>query len=189
MTRVGPDIPLSEAAAALALGVVALLFAGVQPALLGALGEEHRLSAAGLGLTATFEGLAMGLTTATVGIVLPPKHLKLIGAGAALALTLIDYSSMHAAGAALMAMRGRGRRGGGHPALARHQHDRAHRDARALGGHLFHRALRRPDGGGAAVRAMGPCRISAPMAASQRSPWPAPPASPRPISCPGDSPP
>ncbi len=102
---VGPDIPLSEAAAALALGVVALLFAGVLPALLGALGEEHRLSAAGLGLTATFEGLAMGLTTATVGIVLPPKHLKLIGAGAALALTLIDYSSMHAAGAALMAMR------------------------------------------------------------------------------------
>ena len=36
---VGPDLPLSEAAAALALGVVALLFAGVLPALLGALGD------------------------------------------------------------------------------------------------------------------------------------------------------
>jgi hypothetical protein len=102
---VGPDIPLSEAAAALALGVIALLFAGVLPALLGALGEEHRLSAAGFGLTATFEGLAMGLTNATAGIVLPPRHLKLIGGAAALALAAIDLSALHAAGATVMATR------------------------------------------------------------------------------------
>jgi len=102
---VGPDLPLSEAAAALALGVVALLFAGVLPALLGAMGDEHRLSAAGFGLTATFEGLAMGLTTAAAGILLPPRHLKLIGGGAALALAGIDFAALHAAGAAIMADR------------------------------------------------------------------------------------
>ena len=102
---VGPDIPLSEAAAALALGVIALLFAGVLPALLGALGEEHRLSASGFGLTATAEGLAMGLTTASAGIFLPPRHLKFIGAGAALALAGIDYSALHAAGTAMIALR------------------------------------------------------------------------------------
>ena len=102
---VGPDLPLSEAAAALALGVVALLFAGVLPALLGALGDEHRLSAAGFGLTATFEGLAMGLTTAAAGILLPPRHLKLVGGGAALALAAIDFAALHATGAAIMADR------------------------------------------------------------------------------------
>ena len=102
---VGPDLPLSEATAALALGVVALLFAGVLPALLGAMGDEHRLSAAGFGLTATFEGLAMGLTTAAAGILLPPRHLKLIGGGAALALAGIDFAALHAAGAAIMADR------------------------------------------------------------------------------------
>ncbi len=102
---VGRDFPLSEASAALALGVVSLLFAGVLPALLGALGEEHRLSAAGFGLTATFEGLAMGLTTAAAGILLPPRHLKLIGGGAALALAAIDLAALHAAGAAIMADR------------------------------------------------------------------------------------
>jgi len=102
---VGPDIPLSEAAAALALGVVALLFAGVLPSLLGALGDEHRLSASGFGLTATFEGLTMGLTTAAAGIVLPPRHLKLIGAGAALALAAIDFSAFHVAGPFIMANR------------------------------------------------------------------------------------
>ena len=102
---VGPDIPLSEAAAAIALGVVALLFAGVLPALLGALGEEHRLSASGFGLTATAEGLAMGLTTAAAGILLPPRHLKLIGGGAALALAAIDLSALQAAGPTMIAIR------------------------------------------------------------------------------------
>ena len=102
---IGPDLPLSEAAAALALGVVALLFVGVLPALLGSLGDEHRLSAAGFGLTATFEGLAMGLATAAAGILLPPRHLKLIGGGAALALAAIDLAALHAAGVAIMADR------------------------------------------------------------------------------------
>ncbi|MEI9996068.1 MAG: hypothetical protein WDM91_15850 [Rhizomicrobium sp.] len=93
---VGPDLPLGEAVAALALGVIALLFAGILPALLGALGEEHRLSAAGMGLSATFEGLTMGLTTAAAGILLPPRHLKGIGATAALVLAGADFASLQA---------------------------------------------------------------------------------------------
>ena len=54
---VGPDIPLSQAIACISLGVTSLLLAGVLPALLGALADEHRLSAAGIGLTATFEAV------------------------------------------------------------------------------------------------------------------------------------
>lgn len=102
---VGPDLPLSEAAAAMALGVVSLLLAGVLPAVLGALADEHRLSAAGIGLTATFEALAMGLSTAAAGIVLKPKRLRLIAAVSALMLAGCDLGSMGAAGSGVMVLR------------------------------------------------------------------------------------
>lgn len=102
---VGPDIPLHEAAAALALGVVSLLLAGVLAAVLGALAEEHRLSAAGIGLAATFEALSMGLATAAAGILLKPKRLRLIAILASLALGACDLASFHAAGEAVMAIR------------------------------------------------------------------------------------
>ncbi|HXC57441.1 MAG TPA: hypothetical protein VNU97_19235 [Rhizomicrobium sp.] len=102
---VGPDLPLPEAAAALALGVVALLLAGVLPALLGALADEHRLSAAGIGLSATFEGLSMGLATAAASIALPPRRLKFIAASAAIVLALADFATLHAHGVSVMAVR------------------------------------------------------------------------------------
>ena len=60
---VGPDLPLGEGLACIALGVLSLLLAGVLPEVLGALVDEHRLSVSGIGLTATFEALSMGLTT------------------------------------------------------------------------------------------------------------------------------
>ncbi len=102
---VGPDLPLSEAAAALALGVVSLLLAGVLPAVLGALADEHRLSAAGIGLTATSEALAMGLSTAMAGIALKPRYLRLIAALAALVLAGCDLASIGAAGGGVMMLR------------------------------------------------------------------------------------
>jgi hypothetical protein len=89
-------MPLVQAAAALALGVVSLLLAGVLPAILGALATEHRLSASGIGETATYEALAMGLSTAAAGLWLPPRRLRLIGATASLALAAADFASMHA---------------------------------------------------------------------------------------------
>jgi hypothetical protein len=102
---VGPDLPLGEAVAALAVGVVSLLLAGVLPALLGALADEHRLSASGIGLTATFEALAMGLATAAAGIFLKPNHLKWIGGIAAIVLATCDFATLHAQGASIMIIR------------------------------------------------------------------------------------
>jgi len=61
---IGPDLPLIDALACIALGVVSLLLAGVLPEILGALADEHRISVSGIGLAATFEALSMGLTTA-----------------------------------------------------------------------------------------------------------------------------
>ena len=102
---VGPDLPLGEASAAIALGVVSLLLAGVLPALLGALADEHRLSASAIGLTAAFEALSMGLATAASGIVLKPKHLRWIGAAAALCVAACDLATLHAQGQTVMIVR------------------------------------------------------------------------------------
>src|ERR1700743_678001 len=59
---IGPAIPLLPAICAIVIGSLALLMVGVMPALLGSLTDEGRLSASGIGLCATFESLAMGLT-------------------------------------------------------------------------------------------------------------------------------
>jgi hypothetical protein len=102
---VGPDLPLRDAIAALGIGIVSLLLAGVLPALLGSLVDEGRLSASGIGLTATFEALSMGLSTAAAGIVLPPRHLKWIAAIASALLAAADLATVHAAGTTVMAIR------------------------------------------------------------------------------------
>ncbi|MGZ5931513.1 MAG: hypothetical protein ACXWLC_05310 [Rhizomicrobium sp.] len=102
---VGPDLPLSQGLACIALGVVSLLLAGVLPAILGALVDEHRLSASGIGLVASFEALSMGLTTGAASTWLPPTRLKLTALIALLALALADYATMHAHGSTVMAVR------------------------------------------------------------------------------------
>jgi hypothetical protein len=102
---VGPDLPLHQAIAALALGVIALLLAGVLPALLGALADEHRLSASGIGLAATLEGLTMGLTTAAAGIALKPRHLKWITIAASLVLAACDFGTMQAQESGILVLR------------------------------------------------------------------------------------
>lgn len=93
---VGADLHPAEAASALSFGVVSLLFAGVLPALLGALGDEHRLHARYFGLCAALEALTMGLTTGAAGVIIPPKRLRLIGLIATLALAAFDFASLGA---------------------------------------------------------------------------------------------
>ena len=102
---IGPDIPLSQAIACLSLGVTSLLMAGVLPALLGALADEHRLNAAGIGLTATFEALTMGIITGVSSVWLPPKRLKLIATIALLSLAVADFATTILSGVSVMAVR------------------------------------------------------------------------------------
>ena len=102
---VGPDLPLRDGLACIALGVISLLLAGVLPEVLGALVDEHRLSVSGIGLTATFEALAMGLTTAAASTWLPAARLKMVAIAALFALALADSATMQAHGAAVMVMR------------------------------------------------------------------------------------
>jgi predicted MFS family arabinose efflux permease len=90
----GPAFGGVEAGAAIALGVVSLLIAGVLPILLGALADEHRLSAVGIGLSVTGEALTMGLVTGLVGIVLKARHLRMVALLSTLALAAIDLATV-----------------------------------------------------------------------------------------------
>ncbi len=101
----GPDLSLGEAASALSFGVVSLLFAGVLPALLGALGDENRLSAAGFGWCAALEALSMGSATALAGMLLPPRHLRAIALAGTLALAIVDFACIGASGSAILLLR------------------------------------------------------------------------------------
>ena len=60
----GRDIPVSVIASGMAVGTVALMILGVQPVLLGALADAHRITDAELGPLATVEVLAIAAGSA-----------------------------------------------------------------------------------------------------------------------------
>ena len=85
-----PPAPL-EIAAILFVGSVGILIAGLQPQLLGALALEHRIGDVELGQAATAELLTIGVAAGLAGAILKPTGLRWWGAGAALALAVIDF--------------------------------------------------------------------------------------------------
>jgi hypothetical protein len=103
---VGPPLSGRQAAACLAVGINSLLSIGVLPALLGALADEHRLSAAQIGVTAMIELFAMGVVTAVMGLLRRPGRLRLIGLAASLGLALADLATLGASGVAMILARG-----------------------------------------------------------------------------------
>ncbi len=101
----GPPFTPTEAAAAIALGLLALLISGLMGLLLSTLAEEGRLSASGIGLTAMLEALSTGLVTGAAGIVLKPVRLRTIAMISALVLVGLDLATLRASGAEVMAVR------------------------------------------------------------------------------------
>lgn len=95
----------AERAAALAVGVVGVLIAGLQPQLLGALAAEGTVEEALLGHVATAELLAMGVAAGGAGFVLPPTRLRLTAGVAIVAAALLDLLTPGTDGAALVAIR------------------------------------------------------------------------------------
>lgn len=79
-------------------GVVGLMIPGLQPLLLGALAEEGRVNASQLGVVATAELLAMGLTAGFAGSLLRASRLKLIAIIALTVLAAIDAITPFARG-------------------------------------------------------------------------------------------
>jgi hypothetical protein len=101
----GPPFTATEAAAAIALGLLALLIAGLMGLLLAALSEEGRLSASGIGLTAMLEALSTGVVTGAAGIVLKPVRLRAVALVAAAVLVALDLATVRASGQGVLAVR------------------------------------------------------------------------------------
>jgi hypothetical protein len=91
---VGAPPSVTQSVAVMFVGVVGILIAGLQPLLLGALGQENRLSAAQLGHAATAELLVMGLAAALAGAWVKPERLKLIGLACGLALAAANLATL-----------------------------------------------------------------------------------------------
>lgn len=102
---VGPSLSAREAAAVIALGVIGLLMAGLMPVLLGALADEHRLSAAGIGQCAMAEAFSTGLFAALAGVFLKTEKLRLIGFAASLALLAAEIATTFASGGGVVLVR------------------------------------------------------------------------------------
>ena len=102
----GPPFTPAEAAAAIALGLLALLISGLMGLLLGALAEEGRLSASGIGLTAMLEALSTGVVTSAAGILLKPVRLRPIAVIAAAVLVILDLATTRTSGQGVMIVRG-----------------------------------------------------------------------------------
>ena len=94
-----------QVGAAIALGVISLLMSGLMPLFLGALANEHRLSATGIGQLATLELLSTAATTGLAGAVLKPRNLPLLGIVASLLLAAANAATIRASGLELMAVR------------------------------------------------------------------------------------
>ncbi|PIB95687.1 MFS transporter [Caulobacter sp. X] len=84
-----------DAAISQGVGVVALLIAGLQPVILGAMEREGRLTTAQIGLAATVELMALGVACGLAAALLKPTNIRLkiaitclLHAGAMLATTL-----------------------------------------------------------------------------------------------------
>jgi len=69
--------PRREAAISQGVGVVALLIAGLQPVILGAMEREGRLSTAQIGLAATVELMALGVACGLAAAFLKPTNIRL----------------------------------------------------------------------------------------------------------------
>jgi hypothetical protein len=102
----GPPFSPVEAGAAIGLGVLALLIAGLFGLLLAALAEEHRISASGIGFVTMLEALTTGLVTSLAGILLKPVRLKTIGVVATLAVIALDLATVGASGRSIFIVRG-----------------------------------------------------------------------------------
>jgi DHA1 family inner membrane transport protein len=89
----------------LAAGSMGLMMLGLQPLVLGALATEHRLTEDQIGLAATAEWLALGLTTGLLASLLTPARLKSINAAACLVLAGANIGGMYASGLGFVASR------------------------------------------------------------------------------------
>lgn len=97
-TSVSVHFKPSETVAALTVGCVALLVLGLQPALLGSLLDQQRISMEGVGLVAMGEIFALGIGTILAEKWLPLNRLRTVAVVASLVLVSINLLTLTAHG-------------------------------------------------------------------------------------------
>lgn len=97
-TSVAVHFKPSETVAALAAGCVALLVLGLQPALLGSLVDQHRISMEGVGIVAMGEIFALGIGTILAEKWMPLNRLRTVAVVASLLLVAINLLTLTAHG-------------------------------------------------------------------------------------------
>jgi len=96
----------SEIIAALAVGCVALMMLGLQPALLGNLVEQHRISLEGVGVVAMGEIFSLGIGVVLAEKFLPLQHLRPVAVIGSVLLVIVNLLTLAAHGdVACVAMR------------------------------------------------------------------------------------
>jgi hypothetical protein len=84
---------LGRVSAVMAVGVFALMIAGIQPVVLGALQIAGRITVSQIGVAATFELLALGLMSAIAESIFSVRYLRSIGITAGICLTALNLLS------------------------------------------------------------------------------------------------
>lgn len=97
-TAVSISFRRSETIMALAVGCVALMMLGLQPALLGDLIEQKRISLEGVGIVAMGEIFSLGIGVVLAEKFLPLNHLRLVAVLGSVSLVLINLLTLLAHG-------------------------------------------------------------------------------------------
>jgi hypothetical protein len=77
----------------MAVGVLAMVVAGIQPVVLGALQSAGRMSLSQMGVAATVELLALGLMSALAEVIFSVRYLRIIGIATGVALIALNLLS------------------------------------------------------------------------------------------------
>lgn len=105
MTLRDDGFTLPQSIAVFIVGIIGVLFVGLQPQLLGALVVDGRLTLAELGNVATVELLAMGIAAGGASLVLPTDRLRIIAVAALLVTGAVDLATPMSGGTALLGLR------------------------------------------------------------------------------------
>lgn len=99
-----PQVGPAQISVALLIGSLALVVLGLQPILLGALIDAHRITMSGIGLIAMGEIMAVGIGVASSDAALPVLRYRLIAVIAAVLVAGIDLATPYFEGDAALAL-------------------------------------------------------------------------------------
>jgi MFS transporter, DHA1 family, inner membrane transport protein len=94
-----------QMSAIMMVGIFAMVVAGIQPVVLGALQSAGRINLSQMGIAATVELLALGLMSAVAEVIFSVRYLRIIGVGTGVVLVALNLLSTLVSAWGLITMR------------------------------------------------------------------------------------